>query len=93
MVTVQQKSLKCSLFSNSHLHYSLSISWFADQGLNIYTFFSVESELMDLLSEPEKYADFQKLGDASEMFKVGNIFGGFFTGLKKSATFFVLCIL
>ena len=33
----------------------------------------MESELKRLLSEPEKYADFQMLGDASEMFKVSHV--------------------
>jgi polycystin 2 len=37
--------------------------------LNIYTYFSVEVELKALLSEPDVFADFQSLGNASQMFK------------------------
>jgi len=53
-----------------------------NQTLNIYTFFSVESELKRLLSEPEKYADFQMLGDASEMFKAFVAICVFFSWVK-----------
>ena len=40
-----------------------------NQSLNLYTYFTVEKEIVKLLSEPDIYADFQGLGNASEMFK------------------------
>lgn len=53
----------------NHLDIAVVFLSVVNQSLNIYTYFTVETEIVKLLSEPDIYADFQGLGDASEMFK------------------------
>ncbi|XP_023329307.1 polycystic kidney disease 2-like 1 protein [Eurytemora carolleeae] len=53
----------------NHLDIAVVFLSVVNQSLNLYTYFTVETEIVKLLSEPDTYADFQGLGDASEMFK------------------------
>ena len=63
--------LKCAYFTGlwNNLDIVVVMLSLINQCLNIYTYFSVEAELKTLLSEPDVFADFQKLGNASQMFK------------------------
>ena len=63
--------LKCVYFKGTWNKLDLFVVFLSivNQSLNIYTFFTAETKIATLLSEPDKYADFQTLGSASQLFK------------------------